>query len=179
MKRNIISIILLLVACSDDQDDTTSTSVDPTLTTSSTSDESSSGESSESSTTDEPDDSSSSDESSESDSGSTSGEVFSCPDPSALGMYEACGTGCDAQCGDGLVCRGNYPGGYLAECTSTCTTDDECGAGVCSGGYCVQPCGPAQECDAGTYCYPPLDSMGNPVENPAHPLPHCMPQRVE
>lgn len=178
MKRNI-SIILLLVACSDDQDDTTTTSVDPSITTA-TSDESSSGESSESSTTDEPDDSSSSDESSESDSGSSSDTgVWSCPDPSTLGMYEACGTGCDAQCGAGLVCRGNYAGGYLAECTAECTSDDECGAGVCSAGYCVQPCGPAQECPVGTFCYPPLDSMGNPIENPAHPLPHCMPQRVE
>lgn len=96
-----------------------------------------------------------------------------CDDPSALPEHSACGSGCDGVCELGLSCRPNYAGGYLAECAAPCQADTDCGTpgDVCSAGWCVTPCGPAGECAEGTFCYPPQGEV-----DPAHPLPHCMPQ---
>lgn len=88
--------------------------------------------------------------------------------------HDACGSTCEGQCAAAYTCRGNYAGGYLAECSRLCTIDTDCDVAgdVCSAGWCVTPCGPAGECAEGLTCYPPEG-----VTNDEHPLPHCMPMR--
>lgn len=137
---------------------------------SSGSESSDSGDPAESSGSDSSDDGSSS----ESEDSST-GEPAGCDAP-GLPAFAACGSGCGNACEPGLDCRKSYAGGYLAECEATCEVAEDCGEGsVCSAGYCVLPCDADRQCPDGTFCYPGTFLDGTPIDDPAHPLAHCMP----
>jgi hypothetical protein len=112
---------------------------------------------------------------SSSDSGGSSSTGECAPGPSE--MFGECFNSCD--CGTGLTCRPNYVGGYLAECSAECTDDAECGAGVCSAGWCILPCGAMGECAESTWCYPGMSADGSPVIDVRHPVRHCMPHVSE
>lgn len=138
------------------------------------SDASSSEESSESdgSSDDESSESGSSSTSTSSETASTSSETTGdATTGECVGFrprYDACGESCGSLCQEGLTCR---HAGDLAECTQTCETDDECGAGTCSGGYCILfLCQTDADCPGGTECYP-----GDGEMDPEHPVAHCIP----
>lgn len=93
-------------------------------------------------------------------------------------MFDPCVDDCNCVPAAGIdrVCRYNYIGGYLAECTNTCDTDLQCESGLCSGGFCVRAlCNNIDTaCESGTFCYPPLNSGGEQLYDNNHPEPHCM-----
>ncbi len=138
-------------------------------------------ESDASSSEESTDDGSSDDTSSESGSTSTSSETSSTSSGETtvndvttgecVGFrprYDACGEACGSLCQDGLICR---HAGDLAECTQECETDDECGAGTCSGGFCILfLCATDADCPGGMECYP-----GDGESDPEHPVAHCIP----
>lgn len=199
----IIILALTLGACSSDDDATSSTSSSP-ATSIGDSDESSDGESSssgdlddESSSEGEASSSSTGDDVPACDPVPLPDGTTCCCDPDhpapdcpagteACGgastcegarpalEHDACGSTCDGHCAAAYQCRGNYAGGYLAECERSCELDTDCtvAGDVCSAGWCVTPCGPAGECAEGTFCYPPAG-----VTNDDHPVPHCMAMR--
>lgn len=146
-----------------ESDESTSTGIEPAE---SSSDESTGTESTSTGT----------ESSSDSGESSSTGEPMAC-EPGSGGMFGECYNSCD--CETGLTCRPNYPGGYLAECTAECTDDTECGAGVCSAGWCILPCGAMGECAEETWCYPGTHMDGTPVIDPFHPVRHCMPHVAE
>lgn len=169
MNRNTIITLLLITACGSDGDppDDTETSGFIETTESTGSESSSEGESTE--TTE-----SGSESSSEGEESST-GEPVHC-EPEIRSEHEPCGLSCVSDCGAGTVCRWSYAGGWLAECETKCGDDSQCSEGdVCSNNHCVTPCGPASECAEDFFCYPGKTLEGVQLEDPAHPVPHCMP----
>lgn len=181
IRTTIIATLLALAGCNDNPNATDDSSnpatsldtLDPE--TSASDDSSSSGDGSDGSDGSDSSDTSEGASTTDGDSSESTGEP-ECSDPGAAGMHEACGPACENACADGLTCRTSFVGGYLAECTSECTTGDECSSGACSNGWCILPCGPDGECAEGTYCYPGTSpGSGEPVIDPNHPDRHCMP----
>jgi hypothetical protein len=167
---NRIITLLLITACNTSgdtppDDPETSGFIETTESTGSES-------SSEGDTTESGSESSSGEESTES-----TGSQVGCEEPvEPRGEHEPCGLSCLSECEPETVCRWSYAGGWLAECEAKCGDDSQCSDGdVCSANHCVTPCGPASECAEGFFCYPGKTLEGVQLEDPAHPLPHCMP----
>lgn len=169
--KTITMFVLLLTACSADDGSTTE---DPLTSGFIETTESSSEDGSSTTTSDAE---SSSDDTSESSSEgeSSTGEPVGC-EPDIREEHQSCGLSCVSDCGPGTVCRESYAGGWLAECETKCADDSQCSVGdVCSANHCVTPCSVDGACGEGFHCYPGKTVDGVQLEDPAHPLPHCMP----
>lgn len=181
MKNAILFLLpLLLLSCrSDNPTDPTSqsdSSINPTESSTVTDESSSTNNSSEddgsTSSSSGPDTDTLSTSSSSQSETSTSETSSSSNCVADRELFEGCRYDCS--CVSGL-CRYNYAGGYLAECTMMCSVDGDCDAGFCSGGYCVRAfCDASTPCAPETFCYPPLTLDGMQLIDPDHPQPHCM-----
>jgi hypothetical protein len=172
-------VALLLLACSigetppDDESSEEDTSAPEETSATATAVTTEPGSSSSTGTDDESSSDDGSSSSSTSDGSDSGDEDSSTTDAECVGFrsrYDACGEACSAQCKEGLTCR---VAGDLAECTEACETDDQCGAGTCSGGFCILfLCGTDEDCPGGMFCYP---GDGEDAD-PTHPDAHCLPQ---